>query len=67
MAPVSVGDCGGAEQPGSQVRDRWKALPKGWGQPMALLLQLMETEMKKRCQAKDLHLLEVVKLEWSLA
>lgn len=34
----------------SSLGPRWgtarKALPKGWGQPLALLLQLMKTEMK---------------------
>lgn len=46
---------------GSRARPRWgtarKSFPRGCGQPLALLLQKMKTETKKRCQAKDLHLL----------
>lgn len=53
----------------SSLGPRWgaarEALPKGCGQPLALLLQLMKTERKKRCQSKDLLLLWIVKLKQS--
>lgn len=58
---VPVGVEAGAEEKQSSLGPRWetarKTLPKGCGQPLALLLLLIKTEMKKKCQAKHLHLL----------
>lgn len=49
VLPLGVLSLGAAGER-SSLGPRWgtarKALPKGWGQPLALLLQLMKTEMK---------------------